>query len=245
MKTYSLVIVIAFCWLAISCATQSPVATTPAGPGAFNSLMSRGMMFLENGEAGKAIDEFSKACAAEPTLAKPHNYLGMAYFKKNDFAKAAEQFKKAIELNGSFASAYNNLGGAYLFLQKYDEARAMYSKALALDPKNVSAHFGMGNLLLLQGQEEEGVKYLIKAVELDPSYLERNEAQISSLSFKAPGEAMFDYAKAFAAAGNVDQAASYLSKARTFGFKDWGRILNDKEFEAIRLDKRISEFIKF
>jgi tetratricopeptide (TPR) repeat protein len=168
----------------------------------------------------------------------------MAYFKQNDFAKAAEQFNKAIELDGSFASAYNNLGGACLFLQKFDEAAAMYSKALALDPKNVSAHFGLGNVLLLQGQEEEGVQHLIQAVELDPSYLERNGAMIANLSSKMPGEMMFDYAKAFAAAGNVDQAASYLSRARTFGFKDWGRILNDKEFEAIRQDKRIGEFIK-
>jgi tetratricopeptide (TPR) repeat protein len=245
MKTYSSVIVIAFCLLAISCATQSPVATTPMGPGAFKALMGRGMMFLENGETGKAIDEFSKACAAEPASAKPRNFLGMAYFKQNDFAKAAEQFNKAIELDGSFASAYNNLGSVYLFLKKYDEARALFSKVLTLDPKNASAYFSLGNILLLQGQEEEGVKYLTKALELDPSFLDRQGALFSSLSFTEPGETMFNYAKAFAASGNVDQTASYLSKARTLGFKDWGRILNDKEFEAVRQDKKISEFIKF
>jgi len=243
MKNFSTVIVVIFCLLAMSCATQ-PVGTAPMGPGAFKALMGRGMMFLENGETGKAIDEFSKACAVEPASAKPRNYLGMAYFKQNDFAKAAEQFNKAIELDGSFASAYNNLGSVCLFLKKFDEARALFSKVLTLDPKNASAHFGLGNLLLLQGQVEEGVKYLAKALELDPSFLERQGALYSSLSFTAPGETMFNYAKAFAANGNIDQAASFLLKARTLGFKDWGKILNDKEFETVRQDKKIGEFIK-
>jgi tetratricopeptide (TPR) repeat protein len=244
MKTYFSMILIACCLMGISCASSSTVATTPAGTVGSNTPMSRGMKFLANGETGKAVDEFAAACTAEPSSAKARNYLGMAYFMRNEFAKAAEEFKKAIELNGSYASAYNNLGGTDIYFQKYDEARVLYSKALALDPKNVSAHFGLANLLFMQGQEEEGLKNLMKAVELDPSYLERNEALISSLSFKITGETMFDYARAFASAGHIDQAVSFLSKAQKLGFKDWGRILSDKEFEAVRQDKRILSFAK-
>lgn len=229
---------------AVSCSVPPPASTTPSPAGNINAILGRGMDFLQQGQTGPAVEEFSKAVILDPASAKPRNFLGMAYFKKKDYARAAEQFQKAIELDSKFASAHNNLGGALLMLEKYDEAAAQYARAIALDPKNVSAHFSLGSLLLLRQRQEDGLKHLTLALELDPDYLERNAALVSSLTSRSSGEMMFDYAKAFASAGNVVQSVFYLGRAKAMGFKDWRRILSDKEFEAVRQDSKIQEFIK-
>jgi tetratricopeptide (TPR) repeat protein len=228
--------------LIVSCSTQPPAATTPTSD--VNAMIRNGMQLLENGKTDKAIEELSKAVALNSASAKPHNFLGMAFFNKKDYLKAGEQFQKAIDIDGNFASAYNNLGGVDILMEKYDDAIEHFGKAIALDPKNVSAHFGLGSLLLLKKQEEEGLRLLTKAVAMDPSFLERNSFLISTQPFNSSAEMMFDYAKAFAASGNADQAAVFLAKAKSMGFKNWQRILEDKEFESVRQETKIREFVK-
>ena len=57
-------------------------------------------------------------------------------------------------------------------------------------------------------------------------------------------ETYFIYAKAYAFAGNVDKTVEYLDKAREAGFVDWPRILREKEFEKVRDDTRVKNFLK-
>jgi tetratricopeptide (TPR) repeat protein len=104
----------------------------------------------------------------------------------------------------------------------------------------------LGILLSNLGRTDEGTRYLSRGIALDPDYLEKHKKLVttfSSLSFDMK-ETYFTYAKAYASAGNVDKTVEYLDKTREAGFVDWPRILREKEFEKVRDDPRVKNFLK-
>jgi tetratricopeptide (TPR) repeat protein len=186
------------------------------------------------------------AVEIRPDSPKTHNYLGLCYFQQRDYDPAKEQFEKAAALDPSFATAYNNLAGVYSIKLQFARAEDMYKKALALAPDLVSANYSLGILLSNLGRTDEGTRYLSRGIALDPEYLEKNKELVTtftSLSFDMR-ETYFTYAKAYSSAGNVDKTVEYLDKAREAGFADWQRILKGKEFEKVRDDPRVKNFLK-
>jgi tetratricopeptide (TPR) repeat protein len=201
---------------------------------------------LARGEYGRAATEFRAAVEVEPDSAKAHNYLGLCYFHQKEYEPAREQFEKATAADASFATAYNNLAGVYSIKAKFARAEDLYKKALALSPDMISANYSLGILLSSLGRIEEGTRYLSRGIVLDPDYLEKHKELVmtsSSTSFDMK-ETYFAYAKAYAAAGNIERTVDYLVRAREAGFSDWPRILRDVEFEKIRDDPRIKIFLK-
>jgi cell division protein FtsB len=67
---------------------------------------------------------------------------------------------------------------------------------------------------------------------------------VFSSSAVATAELLFTYAKLYASVGNVEKTIEYLTKAEKAGFKDWHQIDTEREFEGIRKDQRIQDFIK-
>jgi tetratricopeptide (TPR) repeat protein len=230
--------------LALSGCAARRVGSSSAS-GSFDTHFKEGVSYLGQGDYGRAAEQLRAAVAINPGSAKAHNYLGLCYFQRKDYDAAEAEFEKAVALDQSFASAYNNLAGAHSIKLQFAEAKEMYKKALALSPDMVSANYSLGMLLSNLGEREEGARYLARAIALDPDYLDKHKEFVSactSISFDMR-EAYFTYAKAFAAAGNVDKAADYLEKAREAGFSDWRRVLLDKEFERVRDDPKIKKFL--
>jgi tetratricopeptide (TPR) repeat protein len=208
--------------------------------------MKQGLSFLAQGEYGRAVEELRAAVEISPDSSKAHNYLGLCYFRQKAYDPAREQFEKAIALDPSFATAYNNLAGVYSVKSQFAKAEELYKKALSLSPDMISANYSLGILLLNIGQTEKGVSYLSRGIALDPDYLEKHKELVttfSSLSFDMK-ETYFAYAKAYASAGNIEKTVDYLEKAREAGFAEWQRILREKEFDKVRDDPRIKNFLK-
>jgi tetratricopeptide (TPR) repeat protein len=244
MKLLKVLALSVLAWLMAGCAGSGGlrVASDPAI--SYAAHLAAGRQYLLDGEPDKAVRELSLAIAADPKAPQPVNLLGLAYFAKKDYPKAAGYFRKTIDLDASSSSACSNLGGIYVLTEKYDDAETLLRRAVSLDPKNVSALFSLGSLLLLRGDSEEGMGYFRAGVRLDPEYLERNKAFVAGLKSKTTAEMNFAFAEMFAAAGNAEAAAAYLNKAKWLGFNDWRRILEDKEFDSVREDRRIRAFIK-
>ncbi len=229
------------------CATHKSPPTEPVTPSAkdFNYYLKKGNLLLIEKDIENALVQLKKAVSLNPSSSKAHNLLGIAYFQHKDYKLAEEEFKKAVNLDPSYAHAYNNLGGVYFMQQKFNEAEQMYKKALSLSSELISANYSLGTLLIALGKTEESTLYISKGIELDPNFLERNDAFIanfSSLSFSSP-ESYFVYAKVYASKGNVDKTVEYLKKAEQAGFRDWARIMKEKDFEKIRKDPKIQEFL--
>ncbi len=234
--------------VASACASHavSPSSDSTPGGRSFELALERGISFLARGEYGRAATEFRAAVEVKPDSARAHNYLGLCYFHQKDYEPAKEQFEKATAVDASFATAYNNLAGVYSIKGDYARAEELYKTALALSPDMISGSYSLGILLFNLGRIEEGTRYLTRGIALDPDYLEKHKELVttfSSLPFDMK-ETYFAYAKAYAAAGNIDRTVDYLVRAREAGFSDWPRILRDAEFEKIRDDPRIKIFFK-
>lgn len=213
----------------------------------FNLCLRQGSEFMNKGDYLKAIEEFNKAVAIKSDSSKAYNLLGMAYFFQKNYKLAEEEFTKAMSLDPSYAQAYNNLGNTYFMKRQFDKAKDVFKKALSLSPELVSANYSLGTLLVFEGQVEEGSLYLFKGISLDPEYLEKHKTFVASISSPifGYGEIYFTYAKLFASTGNIEKTVEYLKKAKEAGFRDWDRVMKEKEFEKIREEQRIKEFLSF
>jgi hypothetical protein len=95
------------------------------------------------------------------------------------------------------------------------------------------------------GERKEGMEHLAKGIALDPDYLESHHkymAVYNSMEFDL-AEMNFSYAELFAAIGNIEKTVDYLKRAKRAGFNAWNKILKEKEFDKVRDDPRIREFL--
>lgn len=240
-------VLLGFCLILASCSLKEAPAVKPKVEGKdFSFYLRQGIALLNRADYQGALEEFSQAIALNPNSARAYNLRGVAFFQLKNYKDAEEQFQKAVVLDGSYVEAYNNLGSLHFAKRQFDQAKEMFLKTLSLSPDYVPALYSLGTLLLLQGKDAEGMSYLSRGIELDPEFLDTHKVLV--LDFPKPGSEMaevyFVYAKVYAARGNVDKTVEFLKKAQKAGFINWGKIREEKEFEAIREDPRIKEFIR-
>ena len=233
---------------ASACASRAIPRSNAAAPAdrSFDVYLEQGLSDLARGEYKRAAEGLRTAVEIRPDSPKAHNYLGLCYFQQKDYDPAKEQFEKAAALDPSFATAYNNVAGVFSIKLQFAKAEDMYKKALALAPDLVSANYSLGILLSNLGRTEEGIRYLSRGIALDPEYLEKHKELVTiftSMSFDMR-ETYFIYAKAYASEGDIDKTVEYLDKAKLAGFADWPRILKEKEFDKVRDDPRVKNFLK-
>ncbi len=212
----------------------------------YDSILRQGIIFLNHNDYERAIEQFDKAISLQPNSAKVYNLLGISYFQSKNYKLAENQFDRAVDLDPSYAQAYGNLGGTYYIEHQFEKAKDMFMKALSISPNLISANYSLGTILLAEGNIEEGTLYLSKGIALDPEYLEKHKifvATIPSAVFD-DSEIYFTYARLFAAEGNVEKTLEYLKKAKYAGFRDWYRVKEEKDFEKIREDSRIKNFLR-
>lgn len=235
------------CLLLSSCALKKSPPPEPGLEGKdFDFYLRQGISSLSRSDYESALEQFNKAIALNPNSARAHNLRGVAFFQLKNFKDAEEQFQNAVALDASYAEAYNNLGSIFFAKRQFDKAIDMFKKALSLSPDSVSALYSLGTLLLLQGKSEEGMSYLARGIELDPEFLETHKTLVLDVPSSGSefSEIYFTYAKIYAARGNVDKTVEFLKKAQKAGFSNWQRIMEEKEFEAVREDPKVKEFIR-
>jgi Tfp pilus assembly protein PilF len=218
----------------------------PVNPVDFNIYLNQGIESLGEKDYTKAAFYLKQAVAADPRSGRAYNLLGVAFFQQKNYLQAKSSFEKAVSLKADYAAAYNNLGSAFCLLKDLEKAKVMFLKAVSLSPKAVSSIYSLGTILLMMGNAREGMAYLAKGIELDPDFLEKHQDMITGLSYQGYDEAemAFSYARLFASAGNIDKTLFYLEKADRARFKDWARVLTEKEFDKIKDDPKIREFLK-
>ncbi len=233
----------------ISACTTSKAPPSPEimpAEGDFNFYLRQGALSLNSGDYEKAIEQFSQAAALRPDSPKTYNFLGIAYFYQKNYKLAKKQFERAVVIDSSYAEAYNNLGSVYFMTGQFEEAEKILRKALSLSTNLVSANYNLGALLLAQSKVEEGTLYISKGIELDPDYLETHKAFATNISSPlfSTSEMFFTYGKVYASIGNIEKTVEYLKKAGEAGFSGWQRIMEEKDFEKVREDPRIKDFLK-
>ncbi len=134
--------------------------------------MGLGNAYARKGEYDKAIEEYEKALALNPTHVEAHNNLGNAYLSKGKYDKAIEEYEKALAGNPSLVEAHNNMGNAYARKGEFDKAIEAFEKALVSNPTHVEAHNNLGNAYMIKGKYDKAIEEYEKALALNPTHVE-------------------------------------------------------------------------
>lgn len=234
-----LAVLVLFSW---SC-----LPTKKAGSEAsFDRHLNAGLTHMRNKDYTLARQEFSLALNLNPKSPRVNNLIGLTYFRQQDYDMAEMYFQRAIKLDPGFSLGYLNLGAVYAMRQLYPKAREYYEKTISLAPGLVAAYYSLGAVCFQMGDDEGALNYLSKGLELEPDFLEKHPDSLAGLSMKGNSlaELYFSFARLYAARQDLDRTVDYLTKAKQAGFKDWKRIEQETEFEKVRNNPAVREFLK-
>lgn len=116
-----------------------------------------GDLWLEQGVAELALDQYKQAVNLEPNNPENHFRLGVAYAKIKSIREAGEAFRKVIELDPGYAPAYRELGELYFIAQKYQQAKEYYKKYVMLRPE-LPARVRYATFLYLSKDYKEAIQ---------------------------------------------------------------------------------------
>lgn len=212
----------------------------------FDRHLQAGLAHMQRKDFDRARQEFLLALNLNPGSTRVLNLLGLTYFREQDYDLAEKYFLRAIRVDPKFNLGYLNLGGVYAMKQLYTRARDYYEKALSLNPELTAAYYSLGAVCFQLGDDRAALEYLSRGLEQDPLFLEKHPDSLAGLPMKGNSlaELYFSFARLYASRLDLDRTVEYLKKARQAGFKDWDRIDREAEFEKIRDNPVIREFLK-
>jgi tetratricopeptide (TPR) repeat protein len=152
-------------------------------PGDPDALHFLGVLALDEGRIGDAIDLISKALVRLPRSAAAHSNLGNALLAGGRHADAIESYQHALLIDPNFAAAHNNLGRALNNVSDFTSALPHCRRAAELAPSLAETHANLGNALLGLGRQEAAAVAYQRAIELKPNFAEaRNSLGVALLN---------------------------------------------------------------
>jgi tetratricopeptide (TPR) repeat protein len=130
-----------------------------------------GRMFEEQGQFGKAIDQYRKATAVNHKYTAAYHRLGLLFSKLSHHEHAVEALKKAVDLAPNNPRLRNNLGFELMFLKRWGEAETHLRKAIEMDPGFARAHINLAMVLCKQDRFDEALaRFMVVLPEPDAYY---------------------------------------------------------------------------
>jgi tetratricopeptide (TPR) repeat protein len=156
-----------------------------------------GRAYANDGQAGKAIEQYVKALDIKPNYLEARNFLGVALFQNGETDEAIAQYRSALDINPDYLEARINLGNALGAKGQSDEAVAQYQKVIEIDPASAEARYNLGVDLFQKGQWDEAIAQYRKVLEIIPDAVQaRNNLGIALYKKGRLDEAIAQYQKA-------------------------------------------------
>ena len=138
----------------------------PNQPDALHFL---GIIAMDRGRYGQAIELIAQALTATPNNANAHSNLGNALKAAGRGTEAAAHYRSAIALDPGFAHAHYNLGTLQNDIGDHTAALASFSRAVELDANLPEAYAGKGFALRNLGRHAEAETAFRRALALRPN----------------------------------------------------------------------------
>jgi tetratricopeptide (TPR) repeat protein len=130
---------------------------------AYNNL---GMVILNRGQPGEAVQLLEKAVGIKPKYAEAHTNLGVALMNLGRPEDAMGHFQKAVAVDNRFPEAHYNLGNALLIAGRPTEAIEQYEAALKSRDNFCEAYANMAMALAKLNRLEEARAMAHQALDL-------------------------------------------------------------------------------
>jgi tetratricopeptide (TPR) repeat protein len=162
--------------------------------------------------------------------------IGVAYHHLFAMDEAMKAYQMALRIDSHNADALNNVGAVYHAKRQYRTAAKFYKKALKYSPRSAAVYCNLGTTYFADHKYKDAEKAYGHAFAIDPNAFNHDtNASIDEGSTKEERIAQNYYlARAFARAGQRDQALFYLRKAFGEGFHDRRKLKDEQDFSMLR-----------
>jgi tetratricopeptide (TPR) repeat protein len=132
------------------------------------------MMYLRDGDCGKAEPEIRRALDANPKLPLVNFLNGQCLMdaKRSDWPGAIDAFKAELAVDPNHFDANLYLGDLLREGGRHDEALPYLERARRLRPDNLGARFSLGAVYVALGRTEEALPLLESVAEAAPDHLQ-------------------------------------------------------------------------
>lgn len=130
-------------------------------------LANQGSTLSNQGQWEAAIQEFTKAIAADPKHAPSYYGRGVAFLKNGFPDTAVEDFSEAVHLDKSLAKAWNERANAYVMTGECYLAAEDATRAIRLDPRLSTAYQHRAMAYVKTDRFDQAIADAQKAVSLD------------------------------------------------------------------------------
>ncbi len=145
-----------------------------------------GRAFRVAGRLPEAIDEFKKAIALNPALARVHDNLALAYLMNEGASRlddAEREFKTELVSNPDEFFANYYLGIVYIFQRKWELAIAFLKNASRVQADNPDPYFQLGQAYQELEKHDQAIEALKKSIALNPD-LAHNKFQVTTAHYR-------------------------------------------------------------
>ncbi len=145
-----------------------------------------GRAFRVAGRLPEAIDEFKKAIALNPALARVHDNLALAYLMNEGASRlddAEREFKTELVSNPDEFFANYYLGIVYIFQRKWELAIAFLKNASRVQADNPDSYFQLGQAYQELEKHDQAIEALKKSIALNPD-LAHNKFQVTTAHYR-------------------------------------------------------------
>lgn len=239
--------------------TSQPVQTTQSAnmrpPGTQSSPTAQGVSYMYElspqmqGDLYMARRQYVAAINAyqHAELQKSLTWtkIGVAYHHLYAMDEAMKAYKMALQLDPHNADALNNIGAVYHAKRDYRKATKYYKKALKYKPNSAAIYCNLGTTYFADRKYKDAEKAYNRAFAIDPDAFNHDtSASIDEGSTKEERIAQNYYlARAFARAGQREQALHYLRKAFDEGFHDRRKLQDEQDFAMLRTTVEFKQLI--
>jgi tetratricopeptide (TPR) repeat protein len=179
---------------------------------------SRGMAYLSMNDQDSAIADFSNALELDEKNQEFALNRGNVFLNRKQYERALDDFSLVIKLNPGSAAAYSGRSRAFQETGDHDKAIADFARLLEIDPRNVGALYNMGVSYKAKQQNDKAIETFDKVLKIEPNH----------------AAASYQKAGIYARTKKIDAACVWLDIAVADGYRDWGVLKNNPDFDALR-----------
>ena len=223
-----------------SCWFNASLAVTPMVENSAEAALQSGIASHRLADAERAIEDFTKAIAINPDLARAYNGRALAYRDKGDYENALKDHEQALRITPNAPGFLINRGTTYQRMGRFAESIDDFDRAIRNNPRLPAAFNGRCYALANWGKAREAIADCNRALRLrpgDPSILDsRGYAYLRMGDYRA---AIADYDEAIKV--RVTAAEPYFGRGVAkirLGNADEG---NADIAEAVKRDPEITE----
>ena len=127
---------------------------------------AQGMIYEEDAEPDKALEEFSRAALADPSNEALVLDVARQYFQSQQVDKAVELLAKAATVPGASGGVFALLGEGYYRLGKYSQAMTAAKEAIKRDPRSLAGYEDLFVVNLQRNKPAEALQALDMAAKV-------------------------------------------------------------------------------